>query len=146
MTGTHQIPFSGQRIISFALVFGMTMYAIAAGVILQTNDGVGLLEEPMPVLDTAALVVGCVTGLGALVLRTIMNKRAEAALPEDRQMPRFVSRIVPLAMLELGCLLAITAWMLNGAAKPSLVVACVLLSIAIAIVPFQDPDADASNP
>lgn len=145
MTGTHQIPFSGQRIISFALVFGMTMYAIVAGVILETNDGTGLLAEPMPVLDTVALVVGCATGLAALVLRTVMTKRAEAAALENRQLPRFLSRIVPMAILELGCLLAITVWMLNGAAKPSLVVACVLLSIAIAIVPFQDPDAEQGN-
>lgn len=145
MQGTQHMPFSGQRIICLALVFGMTMYAIVAGVIIQSNDGVGLMAEPIEVLDTVALVVGCVAGLAALVLRSALNKRAEARPVEERGVPRFLSRIVPIALCELGCLLAITVWMLNGAAKPSLAVACVLLSIAISIVPFQDPDADAAD-
>ena len=58
-------------------------------------------------------------------------------------MPRLISRIAPLAILEAGCLFAITAWMLNGQAVPALAVACVLLSIAIAMIPLQDPDADS---
>ncbi len=145
MNGNQQMPFAGQRMLCLALVLGMTMYAIAAGVVIQSNDGVGLAGEPIEVLDSVVLFVGGAMAAGALALRKVLSTRAEAREKADRSTPRFLSRIVPLAMLELGCLLAITVWMLNGSAVPALVVACVLLSIAIALVPFQDPDADTTD-
>ena len=61
-------------------------------------------------------------------------------------MLRFIQRLAPIAMIEAGCLLAITAWMLNGQAVPALVVACVLISIAIAMLPLHDPDVARSQP
>ena len=145
MNGYRCMSFSGQRILCFALVFGMTMYAIGAGVAIQNNEGVGLAGEPIEMLDSVVMYVGGAMAAGALAARMVMNKRAEARDGPDRSLPRFLSRIVPLAMLELGCLLAITTWMLNGTAVPSLVVACVLLSIAISMVPLQDPDADTTG-
>jgi hypothetical protein len=42
-------------------------------------------------------------------------------------------------MLEAGCLMSLTAWLLNGNPVPGLVVAMVLLSLAILIVPMRDP-------
>ncbi len=145
MNGNQQMPFAGQRIICFALVFGMTMYAIVAGVVIQNNEGVGLAEEPIEVLDSVVMFVGGAMAAGALAVRMVMNKRAEARDGPDRYLPRLLSRIVPLAMLEAGCLLAITTWMLNGKTVPSLVVACVLLSFAISMVPLRDPDADTTG-
>ena len=142
MSGNVNMPFAGQRMICMALVFGMAMYAIVAGVMIKMNDGVGLSEEPIEVLDAVSLGVGIGAAVIAMVVRVMLTKKAEATDKEHRATPRFLSRIVPLAILEGGCLLAITVWMLNGTALPPLAVACVLLSFAIALVPMQDPDAD----
>ena len=53
--------------------------------------------------------------------------------------------LVPLAILEGGCLFATTVWMLTGNAVPSLAVALVMLAIAIALVPFSDPDTHSAR-
>lgn len=143
MSGNLNVPFAGQRMVCMALVFGMAMYAIAAGVMLKVNDGVGLAEEPIALLNTAALIVGIAVAIIGVFVRILLTKKAEAVDKEHRATPRFLSRIVPLAIIEAGCLLAITVWMLNGSALPALAVACVLLSIAIAMIPTRDPDAES---
>ena len=129
--------------ICIALVFGIAMYAIVVGVILKMNEGIGLSDEPIEVLDTVALAVGITVAVVALLIRWILIKKAEATAKEHRARPRLLSRIIPLTIIEGGGLLAITIWMLNGNAVPSLAVACVLLSLAIALIPLTDPDADA---
>lgn len=144
MSGNVNMPFAGQRMICMALVFGMAMYAIVAGLVLQTNEGAGLADEPIEMLDTVALAVGIAAGVLGMLVRVLLTRKAEAAAKEDRATPRFLSRIVPLAILEGGCLLAITVWMLNGKAVPALAVALVLLSFAIALIPLQDPDAEVA--
>jgi cytochrome bd-type quinol oxidase subunit 2 len=143
MSGNRNVPFAGQRMVCMALVFGMVLYAIAAGVMLKVNDGIGLAEEPIALLNTAALIVGIAVAIIATLLRRLLTKKAEAADKEHRAAQRFLSRILPLAIIAGGCLLAITTWMLNGEAMPALAVACVLLSIAIAMIPTQDPDAES---
>ncbi len=64
-----------------------------------------------------------------------------AASAATRSQAQFVATLIPLAILEGACLLGITAWLLNGNAVPNLVAALVLLSIAIAMVPFSAPHA-----
>lgn len=142
MTSNAGPSFAQQRTICIALVLGIAMYVTAVGVILKINDGSGLSDEPIEVLDTAALAVGIAVAIGAMLARSILTKKAKATAKEHRATPRFLARIVPLAIIEGGGLLAITAWMLNGNALPSLAVACVLLSFAIALIPLTDPDAD----
>ena len=78
MMSSQPYSFAGQRIICLALVLGMTMYAIVAGVVLQSNDGAGLLEEPLEGLDSTVLIVGGVTTAISLVVRLAANKLAEA--------------------------------------------------------------------
>lgn len=148
MSSSTPPPFAGQRMICLALVIGMTMYAIAAGVVLQTNDGAGLMPEPIEVLDTIAIALGVAMGVSAYLLRRMLRQKAADRPQSERGTPMFLSRLIPLAMLEGACLFAITAWMLNGKAVPALAVACVLLSIAIAFVPFADdtPMDDGSAP
>ena len=143
MNGNVDIPFAGQRMICVALVLGMAMYAVVVGVILKLNDGVGMTEEPIEVLDTIALIVGIAVAVLAVFARILIAKKAATADKGQRATPRFLSLVVPLVLLEGGCLLAITVWMLNGNAVPALAVACVLLSIAIAMIPLQDPDTDS---
>lgn len=136
------LPFAQQRLVFFALLLGMTMYALVVAVVLQTNDGKGLSEAPVALLDTVVIAVGAASALGAFSLRGIMQRQAEAAVGSARSHARFRATLVPVAMLEGGVLLGLTVWMLNGNVVPNLVVALVLLSIAIAFVPFADPDAD----
>ena len=143
MSGKEIMPFAGQRIVCLALVFGMTMYAIVAGVLLQTNNGVGLVEEPIEELNLVSVILGAAVAISAIGTRLAITKRAEALPKSERALPRLLSRIAPIAILEAGCLFAITAWMLNGQAVPALAVACVLLSIAIAMIPMHDPDAES---
>ncbi len=135
------LPFTQQRLVFFALLLGMTMYAIVVAVVLQTNDGKGMGEAPIEMLDTVVIAVGAASALGAFSLRGILQRQAEAAVGADRSHMRFRATLVPLAMIEGGCLFGLTVWMLNGNAVPNLVVAMVLLSVAIAFVPFSDPDA-----
>lgn len=142
MNGNVGIPFAGQRMICMALVLGMAMYAVVVGLILKLNDGVGMIEEPIEVLDTIALVVGIAVAVLAVFARILLAKKAATGDKDQRATPRFLSLVVPLVLLEGGCLLAITVWMLNGNAVPALAVACVLLSIAIAMIPLQDRDTD----
>ena len=146
MTGTTSPPFAAQRMICMALVFGMTMYAVVAGVMLQMNDGKGIAEEPIEDLNLISLIVGVAVAIGGTATRLFLAKRVEALPKGERGMLRFIQRLAPIAMIEAGCLLAIIAWMLNGQAVPALVVACVLISIAIAMLPLHDPDVARSQP
>lgn len=138
-------PFAAQRILLFALLFGMTSYAIVVAVVLATTEGIGLAEEPITVLDTVTLAVGAATAFGAIVAKIFLGNRAASLDGAERGRILFMSRLIPIAILEGGCLLSVTVWLLNGNAVPSLAVAMVLLAIAIAIVPFHDPDASRSD-
>lgn len=132
--------FAQQRLVSVGMLLGMTFFAVVVAVLLQANEGKGLATEPLAILDTIAMVAGASLAVAALLLRPMLHGAAERAQPDQRPMLRFRAVLVPLAALEGGCLLALTAWLLNGNAVPSLVAAMVLLALAIAIVPFSDPD------
>lgn len=136
--------FAQQRLICIALLLGMSFYAIVVAVVLQTNDGKGLASEPLPALDTVVVVVGAAMAVGAFVLRAALRGAAEQTAVEQRAMARFRAALVPIVLLEGGCLFGVTVWMLNGSAVPGLAVAMVLLAVAIVMVPFSDPDATRS--
>jgi hypothetical protein len=135
-----QLPFAHQRLVFFGLLFGMVMYAVTVAVILQVG-GTGLATERIDVLDTIVVAVGGAALAGALTLRSLLRRNVESATGAARSHARFHATLVPIALLEGGVLLALTAWLLNGNPVPNVVVAMVLLAAAIAIVPFADPDA-----
>lgn len=137
-------PFGAQRIVFLALVLGMTMFAIVVAIVLQQNDGKGLVEPPIEVLDTLVVIVGGAMTAGALAFRTLLGRRADRLTGDARAMTGFASRLVPIAMLEGGCMFALTVWLLNGETVPDLAIALVLMAVAIAIVPLQDPDAGST--
>lgn len=143
MTPSGELPFATQRLVFFALVLGMTMATIAFAVVLQTSDGKGMADPPIAAFDTLGPVIAATMTIGALTLRKVLQRAAEATTGAARSQARFRATLIPLAMLEGGCLISLTAWLLNGNANPHLVAAMVLLAIAIAIVPFSDPDAAA---
>jgi hypothetical protein len=132
-------PFATQRILFFALFLGVTMFAIAAGILIQTRDGKGLADPPIVVLDDVVIIVGAFTLVGAFAMRALMHRRAARLDGQARGGAKFMATLLPLAMLEGGCLLGVVAWMLNGNAVPNLVVTLVLMSIAIALIPLRDP-------
>lgn len=139
MSGTPS--FAQLRIVCFALLFGMTSFAVVAAVLLQGNDGKGFAEEPLPMLDTVVVAVGAAAALVAFALRRVLGPRADETDPQLRLAARFRATITSIAALEGGSLFGIVTWLLQGDPVPGLVVAMVLLSIAIAMVPFRDPDA-----
>ncbi|MBL9078216.1 MAG: hypothetical protein JNL08_11970 [Planctomycetes bacterium] len=132
--------FAQQRLVCIALLLGITFYAVVVGVVLQST-GKGLAAAPLPELDTVAIALGAAMAIGAVTARGVLRRLAERAEPEARAAARFRAVLVPIAMLEGGCLFGITVWMLNGNPVPGLAVAMVLLAIAIVLVPFTDPDA-----
>lgn len=132
--------FAQQRLILFALLLGMTMYAIAIAVILQTNDGQGMSPTITVDFDWIVPAVGASLTIAALLVRGALQRTAESRTGNARAKARFSAALVPVAMVEGGCLLALTMWMMTGRAVPHLVTAMVILAIAIAIVPFSDPD------
>lgn len=134
-------PFAAQRMIFIALLLGMSMYAVVVAVLLAQQDWVGIGEEPIEVLQTVVVAFGAVTAITAPMIRGVMMRRVEAAAEEQRPGLRFQARLVPVAILEGGVLLALTAWMLNGGLLPYVAVAGVLFAIAVVLVPFTDPDA-----
>jgi hypothetical protein len=142
-TNGPQPSFAHLRLICLALVMGMTMFTIVVAVVLHQNDGRGLAEPTIPVLDDVALFLGIGAAVTAFGLRSVLLRPLEGAEGAARTMIRFRGTIVPIAMLEGGCLFGITVWMLNGNEVPALATALVLLSLAIVIVPFSDPDATA---
>jgi hypothetical protein len=132
--------FAQQRLIYFALLLGMTMYAIAIAVVVQTNGGQGLSPELPVELDWIVPAVAASLTLAALLVRGALQRGVEGKTGPARAQARFRATLVPVAMLEGGCLLALTVWMMSGQTVPHLVTAMVILAIAIAIVPFSDPD------
>ena len=140
MSAPQQLPFAMQRVVCFALLLGMVTFTIAVAVFLQSNDGVGLLSPPMQELHVPVVVTGIATALVALLLRAMLGKRVAAASEQQRSAARFVATLVPLALIEGACLFAQVVWLLNGAPVPNLVTVLGLLSVAISIVPMQDPD------
>ncbi|HEX5052726.1 MAG TPA: hypothetical protein VFZ65_13200 [Planctomycetota bacterium] len=140
-TNLPPVPFPVQRLLCFALIMGMAIYAIVVAVVLEQNDGKGLARQPIPVLDTVASTTAVAFAMGALLVRSLLHRQAELREANARTGMRFLATLVPLAMIEGACLLALTAWLLNGERVPNLVTALVLLALAIYIVPFRDPDS-----
>lgn len=144
LSGMHQppggLPFAHQRLVFLALLLGMVMFIVVIAVLQQVGD-MKPPGNPITELDTIVPVFAATIATGALLLRSVLRQKAEAMAGPERQAARFRATLVPLAMVEGGCLFAATAWWLNGKVVPHLVTALVLLAIAIAIVPFQDPDA-----
>lgn len=132
--------FAQQRMICFALLTGMALYAIVAAFTLHGNDGQGMVPDTVKALEWLTPVFGVATAVSALLLRRVLQQKADAKPPAERGAARFRATLIPLALIEGGCLFAITIWMMTGATVPHLVVAMVLLAIAIAIVPLHDPD------
>jgi hypothetical protein len=136
--------FATQRLVCIALLLGMTTFAIVVAVVLQQNEGRGLADHRLPELDDAVVFVGIGAGLVALAVRSLLFKLAARSDPEQRGMARFRATLVSLALLEGGCLFGLCVWMLNGNAVPGLAAALALLSLAVLVVPFTDPDAIGS--
>ena len=145
MEGPPPPPFLVQRVVCFALVLSITTYAIIAGVVLQTNGGEGLMEQPPEGLGTFVWAGSGVALLGSVTVRLLFTARASGLEGNDRGRMLFLARLAPIALLEMGCLFAITAWMLDGQRVPGLALACVQLALAIALVPLRDPDAPADT-
>jgi hypothetical protein len=130
--------FAQQRLVFVALLLGIVLYAVVVGFVLRSGR---LVAEPLPILDQVTPFAGFAIAIAAIVLRAVLSSRAESAPPERRSEKRFVARLASIAVLEAGCLLGITTWMVNGTAIPNLLVAGVLFAIAVVFVPFSDPDA-----
>ena len=138
--GPKAPPFAIQRLILMAMIIGMTMFLIVAGVILQTNDGIGLADPPLEILDTVAGAAGTALIVAGLAIKALLSGRAARMESAERNAAMFRARLIPIAVLEGACLLCTVTWLLNGNAVPALAVALVALAAAIAIVPFRDPD------
>lgn len=133
-------PFGTQRVVFFALLMGVLGFAAVVAVVIDQNGGRGLAAAPIEVLDTAAIVVGAGLAVASLLVRRRLQTSAAQLAGAARAAARFRATLVPLAMLEAGSLFGLTTWLQNARAVPGLVVALVLLSMAITIVPFTDPD------
>ena len=132
--------FKTIRLLCLCMLLMMIFAAIGIGVALQINDGNGYASEPIELLDTIAIVVAGTLTVGAVVVRSLLNRRADNLQGDARTAARGQARVASLAIVEGAYMLALVAWLLNGNAIPNLAIALVLLSIAIAMVPFQDPD------
>lgn len=137
---TPVLPFAMQRLVFLALLAGIAIYAVVVAVMLQ-QTGKGLAESPIEVLDTVAIFAGVGLAAAAMLVRRKPRADAERLTGAPRAMASFRATLVPIAILEGGCLLGLTTWLLNGNPVPGLVVALVLLSLAVLIVPFSDPGA-----
>ena len=145
MSTGPQLSFAMQRMVCFALLFGMVMFTIAVAVMLQVNDGKGLLQPPLLELNIPVIATGIAAAATALLLRSTLGRRAEATPKEQRAAARFRATLVPLALLEGACMFALVAWLMNGNPVPNLVVGLGVMSVALAIVPMQDPDQERAG-
>lgn len=136
-------PFAQQRLVFVALLAGMVAYAGAAAIVLRQNDGRGLAPAPIPALGNVTVWAGAGLATAAMIVRARLHAIAAAASSAARRAARFRATLVPLAMLEGGCLLGITTWLLDGRIDPGLIVAAVMLGLAVLIVPFREPDEPA---
>jgi hypothetical protein len=140
MNGTAP-SFAQQRVVFLALLGGMVAYGVVVALVVQSNEGRGIGGAPIEALDFVTLGLGAVATAAALVLRAMLHGRAGSRPREQRAAARFTATLLPLAILEGGCMLALTAWLLNGTMFPNLAIAMLLLLVAIVVVPLHDPDA-----
>lgn len=133
------IPFARQRLICLLLLLGVGAYAAVTAFVLQSNEWRGL--EPPTGAALADLAWPLCAGIvaGAVVMRGTLRRAAQAAPPEQRSMREFTAMLTPVAMLEGGCLLGITTWLLSGRAMPGLAAAGVMFAVAVLLIPFADP-------
>lgn len=134
--------FAQQRLVCFGLLMGVSAYAIVVAVVLE-QAGKGFGPQHDDVFDTVSMAAGAALAVAAMVLRQKLGQLVAVASPADRASARFRALLVPMALLEAGCLLGITTWLWNGNPVPGLVVAMVLLALMISFVPLRDPDEGA---
>ncbi len=134
------LPFGQQRIVFSALLFAVIAALVIVAVLVH-GSGPGLAAEPMPELDTVAVWFGAISLVAGLLLHRGLHRAAAATAAERRRVARFRATALPLAVLVGGCLVALVAWMQNGNPRPGLIVALVLLSVMISLIPLRDPDA-----
>lgn len=139
-----KIPFAMQRLVFLALVFGVLAF-MGVIALLHSSGGPPIVAAPIPELDLVCMGFGAGSTVAALALRGLLHRRADALPPDARGVARFRAHLVPLAILEGGSLLALVTWMVNGHPLPGLVVALVLLSVMIMIIPFRDPEATTGD-
>lgn len=132
-------PFAVQRLVFLSLLLGIAVFAVVVAFVLQSNDGHGLADPRVPLLDTLSPVLGAVLAASAFTVRSLLQRRAARQDAGQRSQLRFSATLVPLAQLEAGALFGLVVWLLNGNPVPGLVVACVLFSLAVWLVPFHEP-------
>lgn len=135
------LPFARQRLVCLVILAGILVYTAIAAYMLQTNEWRGLQPDSARMLEDVLVPFGGAIAVGALTTRGVLSRRSATAPPAERPMRRFTATLTAIAMLEGGCVLAITTWMLGGNTMPALVVAGVLFAIAVLAIPFTDPDA-----
>jgi len=134
--------FAQQRIVLVAILSGVVAYAAVVAFVLPGDARPN--PAGVPVLDEVSICAGIGLAVAALLARRALTASAANAAPGERANRQFLARLVPLAMLEGGCMLGLTAWMVNGDPVPGAIVAAVLFALALLLVPFQDPDAGAA--
>ena len=134
-------PFGAQRIICIALVAGQVMYAIVVGICVLTDIDLQPQEQDsLELLDSLLTYAAVPMAIIGVVLRSLLTNYANRLAGSKRLDVRSMSRILPLALIEGACLLAITIYLLNQSIL-ALPIIGVLLAIGISWIPFRDIDA-----
>ncbi|HEX6810875.1 MAG TPA: hypothetical protein VF384_04555 [Planctomycetota bacterium] len=143
MTTNERTPptFAQQRVISLGLLLGMLSYGMVVAVMLIQNGNQGMATEHIEWLDIAVPATGVACAVLAVLIRRAVSASAAPLFGAARSNAMFRATLVPMAIVEGGCLFSLTAWLLNANMLPHLATALVLLTLSISFMPFRDPDA-----
>lgn len=123
-----------QRLVAAAILGGALLFAVLVPFLLP-EDGGGLADPPIPVLDYVAVGVGASMLIVVQVVRGLLQQHAANAPPEQAASAQFTVVLVPLALLEGSMMFSCVAWMLNGTAVPNAAVFAVLFARGLMLVP-----------
>ena len=137
-SGAAKAPsFAVQRAICLAVV-SLTL-TICGGALVMREAPLG--KDPFVALDPVIMILAPASVLLALVYRSVAKRRAARLSGAQRAGMLFTSRLIPLAILEGGALIAAVAYYLGAPATPALVVMVALPLLMLGLVPLTDPDA-----
>ena len=133
-------PFAQQRLVAIALILAMALMGGVPALVLEPGKVLVNEAAEWPYLKMVSWIFCALTLVAAIAARMFAHSRAQDAKGEERAKYFYMSSLLPIVILEAGFMFGFFTWIVTGEALPGLVFACLQFAIALACVPFTDPN------